>query len=56
MSGGEFCDVQNNVRGEPTSTVSADDDNVAFITGAAVKETQMLNHNKLMFYHLKTRR
>jgi len=38
-SGGEFCEVQNNMRVDPTSTVSADDENVVFITGAAVKET-----------------
>ena len=35
MSGGEFREVQDNMRGEPTPIVTVDDDGVS-ITGAAV--------------------
>ena len=35
VSGGEPCEVQDNVREEPIVTVTADDDGVS-ITGAAV--------------------
>ena len=38
MSGGEPCEVQFNVRGEPTSTVTVGDDNVVFIIGVAVRD------------------
>ena len=36
VSGGEPCEVQDNVREEPTTAVTSDDDNVSFIAGAAV--------------------
>ena len=35
VSGGEPCEVQDNVRGSPTLTVIVDDDGVS-ITGGAV--------------------
>ena len=37
VSGGEFCEVQDNVREEPTPTVTVDEDvDGVLITGAAV--------------------
>ena len=36
VSGGEPCEVQFNVREEPTLAVIVDDDNEVFIAGAAV--------------------
>ena len=39
MSGGEPCEVQDNVRGTPTLTVTVDDD-VVYITGAAVQRDE----------------
>ena len=41
MSGGEPCEVQFNVRGDPTSTVTVEDDNAVFIIGIAVREMQI---------------
>ena len=41
VSGGEPCEVQFNVSGDPTSTVTVDDDNAVFIIGIAVREIQI---------------
>ena len=42
MSGGEPCEVQDNVRGEPNSTLTVD--NVVVMTGAAVC-MKLVNNN-----------
>ena len=41
VSGGEPCEVQLNVRGEPTAIVTVDDDGLS-ITGAAVYKCRIV--------------
>jgi len=66
VSGGEPCEVQDNVRGEPTTTVTIDDDggsiigatvqrNERWVNGVHIKwltsSTKVYTHSHGLFYH-----
>ena len=46
VSGGEFCEVHDNMREEPALTVTVDDDGVSIIGAAVYRDESWLSDHK----------